>query len=109
MELTIKKRCLSFACVVLLPYIYRKIENESKHLSLSQDNKHEKLKTVLKILHFIKFIWKSYELVQLLAYVSGGTQYYSPLLKLCKISLIYGPANLPSIWSWTDIWTNKVK
>ncbi|XP_026466820.1 peroxisome assembly protein 12 [Ctenocephalides felis] len=112
-SLSTKKRYLSLACVVLLPYIFKKIESKSKILlDLKNENKntYARFETFIYTLNIIKFAWKGYELIQLLAYVSGATNYHSTLLKFCKINLVYAPSNhLQSSWSWTDLFTNKIK
>lgn len=112
-SLSTKKRYLSLACVVLLPYIFKKIESKSKILlDLKNENKntYARFETFIYTLNIMKFAWKGYELIQLLAYVSGATNYHSTLLKFCKINLVYAPSNhLQSSWSWTDLFTNKIK
>lgn len=92
-----------------MPYINYKLENQLNKYADANQTPPQNIKFLSNVFTTLKSIWEFTKLTFYIRYLSNKTFTYSPMLKICQLSLQY-PTQIEELeWSWTDMVKGKVR
>lgn len=101
-----RDRQLSFICIVILPYLKTKIESKIKEYNDREPPHH--IKRLSTCLTTSQTIWDFAKLILYIRYLAHKTESYTPMLKLCKLSLQYPAETFDTELNWMDVIKGRV-
>ncbi|XP_058464751.1 peroxisome assembly protein 12-A [Malaya genurostris] len=101
----------SLVCLVVIPYLYHKIEQRVQRWKddfengkpITQENR-----LLVQIIPYLKACYESVKLFQYIIYLAGKSTAHSPVLRWLNLSLIYLPEEEES-WKFKELLSGRIK